>query len=165
LAGSCSRATLDQIVAAERAIPTLRLTPERLIEDKSEAKRAVAWAKERLTAGPVLIASSAEPSDVAALQARFGREASGQAIEAALAGIAAGLVEIGVRRLIIAGGETSGAAVDRLGVNAFRLGPEIASGVPLMRTIGRDGGEMQMALKSGNFGDRDFFARALAMTR
>jgi 3-dehydrotetronate 4-kinase len=165
LAGSCSRATLDQIAAAEGAIPTLRLSPQGLIEDKAEARRALAWAKERLAAGPVLIASSAEPDDVAALQARFGREASGQAIEAALADIAAGLVEIGVRRLVVAGGETSGAAVDRLGVNAFRLGPEIAPGVPLMRTIGRDGGEMQMALKSGNFGGRDFFARALAMTQ
>jgi 3-dehydrotetronate 4-kinase len=165
LAGSCSRATLDQITAAEGAIPTLRLSPQKLIEDKGEAERALAWAKERLAAGPVLIASSAEPADVAALQARFGREASGQAIEAALAEIAAGLVEIGVRRLVVAGGETSGAAVDRLGVNAFRLGPEIAPGVPLMRTIGRDGGEMQMALKSGNFGGKDFFARALAMTQ
>jgi uncharacterized protein YgbK (DUF1537 family) len=164
LAGSCSRATLDQIAAAEAAIPTLRLSPQRLIEDTGEAKRALAWAKERLAAGPVLIASSAEPENVAALQARFGREASGRAIEAALAEIAAHLVEIGVRRLIVAGGETSGAAVDRLGVNAFRLGPEIAPGVPLMRTIGRDGGEMQMALKSGNFGSKGFFARALAMT-
>jgi 3-dehydrotetronate 4-kinase len=165
LAGSCSRATLDQIAAAEGAIPTLRLSPQRLIEDKGEASQALAWAKERLAAGPVLIASSAEPADVAALQARFGREASGQAIEAALAEIAVGLVEIGVRRLVVAGGETSGAAVDRLGVNAFRLGPEIAPGVPLMRTIGRGGGEMQMALKSGNFGGKDFFARALAMTQ
>jgi 3-dehydrotetronate 4-kinase len=165
LAGSCSRATLDQIAAAEGAIPTLRLSPQRLIEDKGEANRALAWAKERLPAGPVLIASSAEPEDVAALQARFGREGSGLAIEAALAEIAAGLVEIGVRRLIVAGGETSGAAVDRLGVSALQLGPEIAPGVPLMRTIGRDGGEMQMALKSGNFGGRDFFARALAVTR
>ena len=126
LVGSCSRATLDQIAAAEGSIPTLRLSPQRLIEGNSEAKLAVAWAKERLAAVPVLIASSAEPGDVAALQARFGRDASGHAIEAALAEIAAGLVEIGVRRLIIAGGETSGAAVDRLGVSAFRLGPEIA---------------------------------------
>jgi uncharacterized protein YgbK (DUF1537 family) len=164
LAGSCSRATLDQIIAVEDGIPTLRLSPQRLIED-NEAERAVAWAKERLAAGPVLIASSAEPGRVAALQARFGREASGRAIEAALAEIAAGLVGIGVRRLIVAGGETSGAAVDRLGVNAFRLGPEIAPGVPLMRTIGLDGGEIQMALKSGNFGGKDFFPRALAMTR
>ncbi|MGO9423420.1 3-oxo-tetronate kinase [Roseiarcus sp.] len=165
LAGSCSRATLDQVAAAEGGVPTLRLSPQRLIEDTSEAECAVAWAKDRLAAGPVLIASSAEPGDVAALQARFGREASGHAIEAALAEIAAGLVGIGVRRLIVAGGETAGAAVDRLGVRAFRLGPEIAPGVPLMRTIGRDDGEMQVALKSGNFGGRDFFARALAMTR
>jgi 3-dehydrotetronate 4-kinase len=69
-----------------------------------------------------------------------------------------------VRRLVVAGGETSGAAVDRLAVTAFRLGPEIAPGVPLMRTIGRAGGELQMALKSGNFGGPDFFARALAKT-
>jgi 3-dehydrotetronate 4-kinase len=165
LAGSCSRATLDQIATAEGAIPTLRLSPQKLIEDKAEASQALAWAKERLASGPVLIASSAEPADVAALQARFGRDASGHAIEAALAEIADGLVELGVRRLVIAGGETSGAAVDRLGVNAFRLGPEIAPGVPLMRTIGRGGGEMQMALKSGNFGGKDFFARALAMTQ
>ena len=165
LAGSCSRATLDQIAAAEGAIPTLRLSPQKLIEDKAEPKRALAWAEQRVAAGPVLLASSAEPADVAALQAKFGREASGQAIEAALAEIAAGLVAIGVRRLVVAGGETSGAAVDRLRVSAFRLGPEIAPGVPLMRTIGRDGGEMQMALKSGNFGAKDFFARALAMTR
>jgi 3-dehydrotetronate 4-kinase len=165
LAGSCSRATLDQIAAAEGALPTLKLSPQRLIEDKSEAKRALAWAKDRLPAGPVLIASSDEPDDVAALQTRFGRETSGRAIEAALAEIAAGLVAFGVRRLVVAGGETSGAAVDRLGVNAFRLGPEIAAGVPLMRTIGRDGGQMQMALKSGNFGGKDFFSRALAMTQ
>ncbi len=165
MAGSCSRATLDQVAAAEGGVPTLRLSPQRLIEDTSEAECAVAWAKDRLAAGPVLIASSAEPGDVAALQARFGREASGHAIEAALAEIAAGLVGIGVRRLIVAGGETAGATVDRLGVRAFRLGPEIAPGVPRMRTIGLDDGEMQVALKSGNFGGRDFFARALAMTR
>ena len=112
----------------------------------------------------MLIASSADPERVAALQDRFGREASGQRIERALSEIAAGLLERGVRRLIVAGGETSGAAVDRIGVAAFRLGPEIAPGVPLMRTVGRAGGELQMALKSGNFGGRDFFARALAMT-
>ena len=165
LVGSCSRATLDQITAVEGEIPTLRLSPHSLVVDNTETERAVAWAKERLTVGPALIASSAEPEDVAALQARFGREASGHAIEAALAEIAAGLVRIGVRRLVVAGGETSGAAVDRLGIGAFQLGPEIAPGVPLMRTIGRAGGEMQMALKSGNFGGRDFFAHALAMTR
>jgi uncharacterized protein YgbK (DUF1537 family) len=165
IAGSCSNATLDQIAAAESEMPVLRLDAERLMDGRAETARALAWAQDRLNAGAVLIASSADPERVSMLQARFGREAAGQSIERALAEIAAGLVEGGVRRLIVAGGETSGAVVDRLGVEAFRLGPEIAPGVPLLRTVGRAGGELQMALKSGNFGGRDFFGRSLAMTR
>ncbi len=165
VAGSCSRATLEQITAAQSDLPVLRLDTARLIDGADEIARAIGWARDRLPAGPVLIASSAEPARVAELQERFGREASGHAIERGLAEIVAGLVESGVRRLVVAGGETSGAAVDRLGVSAFRLGPEIAPGVPLMRTVGRAGGDLQIALKSGNFGGRDFFARALAMTR
>ena len=165
LAGSCSQATLEQIKTVEREIPVLRLSSEALIEGAGETERALNWAKERIASGPIVIASSEEPEHVAALQARYGRDKSGHAIESALAEIASGLVVSGVRRLVVAGGETSGAAVDRLGVAAFRLGPEIAPGVPLMRTVGRTGGELQMALKSGNFGGRDFFTRALAMTR
>ncbi|MGH6797986.1 MAG: 3-oxo-tetronate kinase, partial [Roseiarcus sp.] len=165
LAGSCSQATLEQIAAVESELPVLRLCPQALVEDAGEIDRALIWAKDRIEAGPIVIASSKEPEQVAALQARCGRESSGQAIERALAEIASGLVAFGVRRLVVAGGETSGAAVDRLGVAAFRLGPEIATGVPLMRTVGRKGGDLQMALKSGNFGGRNFFARALAMTR
>jgi len=162
VAGSCSKATLEQIAAAQDQMPVLRLDAERLVQG-GEAAQALAWAGERLDAGPVLIASSAEPERVAALQARFGREHAGQAIERELAEIAARLAQSGVRRLIVAGGETSGAVVDRLGVAAFRLGPEIAPGVPLMRTLGRSAGELQMALKSGNFGGPDFFSTALAM--
>jgi uncharacterized protein YgbK (DUF1537 family) len=165
LAGSCSRATLEQIAAVENEIPVLRLSTQKLIEDAGEIDRALGWAKVRMEAGPILIASSEEPEQVAALQARYGRDKSGHAIEGALAEIASQLVASGVHRLVIAGGETSGAAVDRLGVAAFRLGPEIAPGVPLMRTVGRKGGDLQMALKSGNFGGRDFFTRALSMTR
>jgi uncharacterized protein YgbK (DUF1537 family) len=165
LAGSCSRATLEQIAAAQGDMPVLRLSAQALVEGRSEVAHALDWARARLARGPVIIASSAEPAEVAALQARHGREAAGHAIERALAEIAFGLAAAGVRRLVVAGGETSGAAVDRLGVTAFRLGPEIAPGVPLMRTMGREGGEMQMALKSGNFGGRDFFVRALAMMK
>jgi uncharacterized protein YgbK (DUF1537 family) len=165
LAGSCSQATLEQIAAVESEIPVLRLSPEALIEDAGEIDRTLSWAKDRIASGPIVIASSKEPEQVAALQARYGRGKSGHAIERALAEIASGLVALGVRRLVVAGGETSGAAVDRLGVSAFRLGPEIAPGVPLMRTVGREGGDLQMALKSGNFGGRDFFARTLSMTR
>jgi 3-dehydrotetronate 4-kinase len=165
LAGSCSEATLEQIKAVEKDIPVLRLSSEALIKGDGETDRALNWAKDRVGSGPVVIASSEGPEQVAALQARYGRDKAGHAIEHALADIASGLVAQGVRRLVVAGGETSGAAVDRLGVSAFRLGPEIAPGVPLMRTVGRKGGDLQMALKSGNFGGRDFFTRALSMTR
>ena len=97
---------------------------------------------------------------VSALQSKHGRDASGHAIEQAMAWIASGLVERGVRRLVIAGGETSGAAVDRLGIPAFLVGPEIAAGVPVLRTIGT-GEPMLLALKSGNFGGPTFFSKAL----
>ena len=93
-----------------------------------------------------------------ALQAKHGGDAAGHAIEQALAAIAEGLVASGVGRLVVAGGETSGAVVDRLGLAAFLLGPEIAPGVPVLRTGDRD---LVLALKSGNFGGPDFFARAL----
>ena len=70
-----------------------------------------------------------------------------------------------MRRLVVAGGETSGAAVDRLGIPAFLVGPEIAPGVPVLRTVGAGQGDMLMALKSGNFGGPGFFADALALMR
>jgi uncharacterized protein YgbK (DUF1537 family) len=162
LAGSCSAATLAQVAEAERVMPVLRLDTAALAAGPEEAGRALAWALPKLDAGPVLIASTAPPDEVQAVQARFGREAAGRAIEQALAGIAEGLVPAGVRRLIVAGGETSGAAVDRLGLKAFAIGPEIAPGVPVLRTVG-GGAAMMLALKSGNFGGPGFFAEALAL--
>jgi uncharacterized protein YgbK (DUF1537 family) len=80
-----------------------------------------------------------------------------------MADISDGLVAEGVRRLVIAGGETSGAVVDRLGIPAFLVGPEIAAGVPVLRTIGGQRGDMIMALKSGNFGGPDFFNDAIRL--
>ncbi|MDQ8727674.1 3-oxo-tetronate kinase [Bradyrhizobium sp. LHD-71] len=163
LAGSCSQATLRQIAKAEKAMPVLRLDPEALITDKTAATRALDWAAERLGAGPVLIASSATAEAVAAVQARHGRDAAGHAIEQAMATIGAGLAARGVRRLVVAGGETSGAVVDHLQIPAFLIGPEIAAGVPVLRAAGWRGGEMVLALKSGNFGGEDFFADALRL--
>ncbi|WP_342108795.1 3-oxo-tetronate kinase [Methylobacterium sp. SI9] len=162
LAGSCSQATLQQVDAAEKIMPVLRLDPARLLAGADVVAEALAFAEERLAAGPVLIATSAAPEAVRALQAQHGVDAAGHAIEAALAAIAEGLVARGVRRLVVAGGETSGAVVDRLGLTAFLLGPEIAAGVPVLRTAGRPE-PMLLALKSGNFGGADFFGRALDM--
>ncbi len=165
VAGSCSAATLRQIEVAERSMPVLRLDTERLLTGSDEIAAAIAWAGERITAGPVVIAASAAPEIVSRLQAQYGREASGHAIEAATATIASELVARGVKRLVIAGGETSGATVDRLSIPAFLIGPEIAPGVPVLRTVGNEQGDMLLALKSGNFGGEDFFSAALAMMR
>ncbi|MBA7466962.1 3-oxo-tetronate kinase [subsurface metagenome] len=165
LAGSCSQATLQQIASAERIMPVLHLDTDRVVAGKEEARRAVAWAAERINSGPVLVASSATPEQVAALQSRHGRDHAGHAIEQAMADIAQGLVGAGVRRLVVAGGETSGAVVDRLRIPGFLVGAEIAAGVPVLRTVGSKDGEMLLALKSGNFGGPEFFSDALALMR
>jgi uncharacterized protein YgbK (DUF1537 family) len=165
LAGSCSQATLGQIASAEKAMPVLHLDPDRVVAGSEEARRAVAWAVERLGSGPMLIASSATPDQVAALQSRHGRDAAGHAIEQAMADIAEGLVRSGVRRLVVAGGETSGAVVDRLQIPGFLVGEEIAAGVPVLRAVGVGNGEMLLALKSGNFGGPEFFSDALKLMR
>jgi uncharacterized protein YgbK (DUF1537 family) len=165
LAGSCSQATLQQIANAEAAMPVLHLDPDQAVAGKDEARRALAWARERLKEGPILIASSSTPDQVTALQARHGRDAAGHAIEQAMADIAEGLVLSGVRRLVVAGGETSGAVVDRLGIPGFLVGAEIAAGVPVLRAVGAKDGEMLLALKSGNFGGPEFFSDALGLMR
>ncbi len=163
LAGSCSQATLNQVAKAEQIMPVLHLDPNKVIAGADETRRALAWAKERIGKGPILIASSSTPDQVTALQARHGRDAAGHAIEQAMADLAEGLVQSGVRRLVVAGGETSGAAVDRLGIPGFLVGAEIAPGVPVLRAVGAREGEMLLALKSGNFGGPDFFGDALRL--
>ena len=163
LAGSCSKATLEQIGVAEQQMPVLRLDVEKLLAGGEEAQAALSWARDKLEDGPVLIASSGTPAEVAALQKRHGGAAVGEQIEAALAEIAAGLVDAGVGRMVVAGGETSGAVVNRLGLQGFRIGAEIAPGVPALRVIGRAHAGLGIALKSGNFGGPDFFTRALDM--
>jgi uncharacterized protein YgbK (DUF1537 family) len=165
LAGSCSQATLQQIANAEKIMPVLHLDPDRVVAGQEEARRALAWARERLASGAVLIASSATPDEVLALQSRHGRDAAGHAIEQAMADIAEGLVQAGVRRLVVAGGETSGAVVDRLGIPGFLVGAEIAAGVPVLRAVGAKRDAMLLALKSGNFGGPEFFSDALRLMR
>ena len=165
LAGSCSQATLQQIANAEATMAVLHLDPDRIITGQDEVRRALAWAMQRIAEGPVLIASSATPDEVAALQSRHGRDAAGHAIEQAMADIAQELVRSGVRRLVVAGGETSGAVVDRLGIPGFLVGAEIAAGVPVLRAVGTGEGDMLLALKSGNFGGPRFFSDALELMR
>ena len=159
LAGSCSRATLFQLGAVRDQAPTLELDALATPDAAALVAQALEWAEGKLGDTPVVIAASAPPDRVAALQARLGREAAGTLVEDAMAGIAAGLVARGVRRLVVAGGETSGAVVSRLGVRRLRIGAEIDPGVPWTYAEG-DGAPLLLALKSGNFGGRDFFMQA-----
>ena len=161
LAGSCSRATLFQLASARDHVPTLQLDPLATPDADALARQALAWAQGKLGDMPVVIAASAPPDRVAALQGKLGRDAAGALVEQALATVAAGLVAAGVRRMVVAGGETSGAVVSRLGVRQLRIGAEIDPGVPWTYAEG-DGPAMLLALKSGNFGGRDFFTAAFA---
>jgi uncharacterized protein YgbK (DUF1537 family) len=158
LAGSCSVATLGQIerMAAER--PALKLEPARLAEPTA-VETALAWASEHLAGGPILIYASAPPEEVKAAQERLGRERAGELVEKAMAAIAKGLAAAGARRLVVAGGETSGAVVHALGVKGLQIGAQIDPGVPATVSIGRQ--PFALALKSGNFGAPDFFIKAL----
>ncbi|MCK8783176.1 four-carbon acid sugar kinase family protein [Roseomonas sp. NAR14] len=161
LAGSCSRATLGQIGFARDHLPTLELDVLTTPDADALQRQALDWMDGKLGDMPVLIAASAPPDKVAALQQRLGRDAAGALVEETLAGIAAALVARGVRRLVVAGGETSGAVVSRLGVRSLRIGPEIDPGVPWTQAeLPDDASGIHLALKSGNFGARDFFLKA-----
>jgi uncharacterized protein YgbK (DUF1537 family) len=159
VSGSCSTATLGQVAAAVAAgVPAFRVDPLRLAAGEDVAAAALAWAAPRLAAGPVLVHATAEPADVRAAQERLGRERAGALVEECLAAVARGLVERGVGRLVVAGGETSGAVVKTLGVRLLRIGPQIAPGVPWTATVGPR--PLALALKSGNFGGPGFFLDA-----
>jgi uncharacterized protein YgbK (DUF1537 family) len=134
------------------------LDPLAIAAGKDLAADALAWAAQRLSEKPILIYSTAAPEQVSAVQSKLGRDEAGAMVERTLGRIAQGLVERGVRRLVVAGGETSGAVVGALGVEGLTIGPEIDPGVPWTFSIGQP--VLALALKSGNFGAPDFFTKA-----
>jgi uncharacterized protein YgbK (DUF1537 family) len=127
------------------------------------AADALAWATLRLGSAPVLVYSSADPDTVRGVQRQLGAGEAGAMVERTLAAIARGLVDRGVRQLVVAGGETSGACVQALGVTQLRIGPQIDPGVPWCHARAAAGESLHIALKSGNFGADDFFGQAFAM--
>lgn len=160
LAGSCSVATLGQIERFKAEHPSIGIDPLRLADGEDVVGEVLDWARSRIAAGPILVYASQPADTVREIQDRLGRAEAGALIEEALAAIAKGLVAAGTRRLVIAGGETSGAVVSALGVSGLRIGAQIDPGVPATVTIGNE--PIALALKSGNFGGLDFFAKALA---
>ncbi len=160
LAGSCSKATLEQIEVMRADYPSLKLDFDRL-EDPELATQCLEWANANVEDGPVLVYASAPADEVKRVQERLGRERAGTLIEDQMATIARGLVERGVNRLVVAGGETSGAVVAALGVRGLQIGPQIDPGVPACVALGAT--PLALALKSGNFGAPDFFSKAFTI--
>lgn len=158
LAGSCSVATQGQVAQMRKDHQAFALDPLAISGGKDQAAEALAWAESRLSEQPILVYSTAAPEQVSAVQSRLGREEAGDMIEHTLGRIAQGLVAKGVRRLVVAGGETSGAVVSALGVQGLYIGPEIDPGVPWTFSIGEP--TLALALKSGNFGAPDFFTKS-----
>jgi len=182
VSGSCSAATNAQVAdfiaraagassgansgangGTDRAFA---VDPLRLAAGEDVAGQALAWAVPRLADGPVLVYATAAPEAVKAVQAQLGVERAGALVEQALARVAQGLVAAGVGQLLVAGGETSGACVQALGVDTLRIGPQIDPGVPWCHATPPTRVQgLHLALKSGNFGGVDFFTRAFEVLR
>ena len=163
VSGSCSQATNAQVAAFRQGgRPALALDPLALAAGDDGVAQALAWADGQLHRGPVLVYASAEPAAVRAVQAQLGVARAGELVEQALSRIAVGLVERGVRQLVVAGGETSGAVVQALGIARMAIGPQIDPGVPwtAVQSPAAPGEVLHMALKSGNFGGVGFFGKA-----
>lgn len=158
IAGSVSQTTNQQVQLFNG--PKFHLDPQRLMAGEDSVTHALDWAKPVLASGATpLIYSTAAPDAVAQAQALTGPATVGAAVERSLAQVARGLVEGGVRQLVVAGGETSGACVTALGIRELRIGRQIDPGVPWAYGQSTYGG-LHLALKSGNFGRPDFFTAA-----
>ncbi len=163
VSGSCSLATNAQVAHFKRAgLATFEVDPLAIAAGEDVAAQALNWAGPRLAEGLVLVYATAEPDAVKSVQARLGAARAGELVEQALSRIAAGLVERGVRQIVVAGGETSGAVVQALGVRQMTIGPQIDPGVPwtAARSPLCPREVLHVALKSGNFGAVDFFTKA-----
>ncbi|MDD2846052.1 MAG: four-carbon acid sugar kinase family protein [Rhodoferax sp.] len=170
VSGSCSLATNRQVMAFIQAgLPALGIDPLQIAAQKSTGvdvvADALAWAEPLLAQGPVLIYSSADATAVKSVQGMLGVETAGALVERALAAIARGLVDLGVRQLVLAGGETSGACVQALAITQMKIGPQIDPGVPWChaQTEATSHEGLHLTLKSGNFGTDDFFSKAFTM--
>ncbi|MET8816305.1 3-oxo-tetronate kinase [Streptomyces sp. NPDC004549] len=161
LSGSVSVATNGQVRAfLDSGRPAFGVDPLRIAAGEDVAGEALAFADAHLAEGPVLVYSTEAPDAVRGVQSRLGAAEAGALVERTLAEVARGLVARGVRQLVVAGGETSGAVVQALGITGLRIGPQIDPGVPWCAAVLPDGETLHLTLKSGNFGGPDFFSAA-----
>ena len=166
VSGSCSLATNRQVRAfIESGGPAFRIDALQIAVGVDATAQALAWAAPLLSQGPVLIYSTADSNVVEAVQGQLGVHQAGTMLEETLAAVARGLVELGVRQMIVAGGETSGACVQALNITQMKIGPQIDPGVPwcYAHTHAVPSVDLHLALKSGNFGADDFFNKAFSI--
>jgi len=160
LSGSCSIATAGQVARHMQDQPAFQLDVEAVLAGKQSIGDVISWLSSQSGKADLpLVYSTAEPAEVAGLQAKHGGAKVAHAIEGFFSDLARDLVAKGYRRVITAGGETSSAIVTALGITAMGIGPEIDPGVPVVVSEGAP--RLALALKSGNFGAPDFFAKAL----
>ncbi len=159
LSGSCSTATRAQVERAASDVPSTAIDPMALAGDERLVARTIDWALGNLRHGRLLIYSSAGPEAVRLAHARLGRTEAARLIEGAFARIATALASAGVRTFVVAGGETAGAVVQALGIGVIAFGEEIDPGVPWTYSLEPEG--FALAMKSGNFGSPDLFAKAI----
>ena len=158
LSGSCSGASRGQVAAYLAGHPGLAVDPDAVMSGALTAEAAIRFVRDKSKRAPIVY-STAEPDAVTSAQKRYGREKLAAAIEGFFGRLAVGLVDAGITRIAVGGGETSGAIVTALGLDQLRIGPEIDPGVPALRAEGRRA--LSLALKSGNFGAPDFYEKAL----
>jgi uncharacterized protein YgbK (DUF1537 family) len=164
ISGSCSLATNRQVTAfIQDGGAALRIDPSQIAAGGDVTGHALAWAAPLLRRGPVLIYSTADSDAVKSVQTQLGARQAGTMVEQTLSAIAHGLVELGVGQMIVAGGETSGACLQALKITQLKIGGQIDPGVPWCHAQAEPGVDLHLALKSGNFGADDFFAKAFAM--
>ncbi len=156
LSGSCSTATRNQVKHFVERAPSRELKAEAVMSGGYDIGELTDWVVSQ-PAAPMLY-SSADPEVVARAQIRFGTGNLAAAFDSLFAALATALADAGVKRFVVAGGETSGAVVAGLGADMLEIGPEIATGVPAVKIQGLD---IALALKSGNFGPPQFFSQAL----
>lgn len=158
LCGSCSATSQNQVAQYLGDHPGLAIDPGALMSGDMSVERAADWISQQGAQTPIVY-STATPEIVAGAQQTFGREAVAAKIESFFADLARNLADHGTRRIVVGGGETSGAIVEALDLGSLHIGPEIDPGVPVL--IADRNGPLGLALKSGNFGAPDFFSKAL----
>lgn len=160
LSGSCSETTLAQLDHAKSHVPHFRINATEILQNKPVLENALTWAEDVLqSGGPILFYSSDTPDAISKIQHGEKPVELGSKIETVMGDIASHLKDMGVRRFVVAGGETSGAVISALNVKTMEIGPAIDPGVPWTKSL--EGDTLALALKSGNFGSNDFFTKAL----